>query len=138
VTPNNTNSSREKRSDGLVISRRTFLGVSAGVAAAITVGYVIKGSKINFLSEPQESTEGVLTEKWVATSCLNCPTRCAIKVRVVNGKAVKIVGNTKSTYSDGKTCPRSHIGLQVLYDPDRKESQYPREGITYSRTEHQQ
>ena len=119
MTPNNTSSSREKRSDGLVISRRTFLGVSAGVAAAIAAGYVIKRSEINFLLEPQESTEGVLTEKWVATSCLNCPTRCAIKVRVVNGKAVKIVGNTKSTYSDGKTCPRSHIGLQVLYDPDR-------------------
>ncbi|MCX5998775.1 MAG: molybdopterin-dependent oxidoreductase [Chloroflexi bacterium] len=32
---------------------------------------------------------------------------------------VRIVGNPQSTYSGGKACPRSHIGLEVLYDPQR-------------------
>jgi anaerobic selenocysteine-containing dehydrogenase len=70
---------------------------------------------------PQEhdEVEGVVTEKWIATSCLNCPTRCATEVRVVNGKAVRIAGNPLSKVSEGENCPRSHIGLQVLYDPDR-------------------
>jgi len=40
-------------------------------------------------------------------------------VRKLNGKAVKITGNPLSLVSEGKVCPRAHIGLQVLYDPDR-------------------
>jgi anaerobic selenocysteine-containing dehydrogenase len=50
---------------------------------------------------------------------LNCPARCGIRVRVVNGKAVKITGNPNSLVSEGKICPRAHVGLQVLYDPGR-------------------
>ena len=34
-------------------------------------------------------------------------------------KVVKISGNPNSTYSEGKCCSRSHVGLQVLYNPDR-------------------
>jgi anaerobic selenocysteine-containing dehydrogenase len=37
----------------------------------------------------------------------------------LNGKAVKITGNPLSSVSDGKICPRGHLGLQVLYDPGR-------------------
>ena len=63
--------------------------------------------------------EGVVTEKWTNTSCLNCPARCATSVRVVNGKAVRITGNRLSQVAEGDLCPRGHIGLQVLYDPAR-------------------
>lgn len=100
------------------MSRRAFLGISAAVAAALTAIVVIKRPKPG--ESLDEGTErAVETEELVATSCLNCPTRCAITVRVVNGKAVHIFGNSNSPYSDGKTCPRSHVGLQVLYNPDR-------------------
>ena len=64
-------------------------------------------------------TQNTGGEEWIATSCLICPARCAIRVRVVNGKAVKIAGNPSSRVSEGKICPRAHVGLQVLYDPDR-------------------
>jgi len=101
------------------MSRRTFLGISAGAAAAVTASYAIKWPQIGSAPTPEDYEEGVLAEKRVATSCLNCPTRCAVNVRVVNGKAVRIVGNPKSTYSEGKACPRSHVGLQVLYNPER-------------------
>ncbi len=111
--------SKDKRSVGSTMSRRTFLGISGAAAAGLIALYYIKWPSFDFFSSPDDVTEGVDTEKWTVTSCLNCPTRCAIKVRVVNGKAVRIVGNDRSTYSDGKTCPRSHIGLQVLYDPNR-------------------
>lgn len=50
---------------------------------------------------------------------MNCQARCAIRVRVVNGKAVKITGNPVSRVSEGKICPRGHMGVQVLYDPGR-------------------
>ncbi len=63
--------------------------------------------------------KGVVTEKYVPTSCLNCATRCATRVRVVNGKAVKITGNPLSMVTEGQNCARAHVGVQVLYDPAR-------------------
>lgn len=120
----------ENGPDGSRMSRRTFLGISAGAAAAVTASYAIKWPRISLSPTPDEYEEGVITEKRVATSCLNCPTRCAVNVRVVNGKAVRIVGNPKSTYSDGRACPRSHVGLQVLYNPERIQRPWKRkEGI---------
>ncbi len=119
LTPDSKNELQGKRSsNGSGMSRRAFLGISAAAAAALTAIVVIKRPK------PDESLEkgtekAVETEQFIFTSCLNCPTRCAIKVRVVNGNAVRIFGNSNSPYSDGKTCPRSHVGLQVLYNPDR-------------------
>ena len=111
-----TSIQEEKKPPRFGISRRAFLKLSALTGAAATVSCATKNPDI---LTPEEKTEGVVTEKWVPTSCLNCPARCATKVRVVNGKAVKITGNPLSQASEGKTCPRAQIGLQVLYDPDR-------------------
>lgn len=103
----------------LGITRRAFLQLSAFIAAALAVARITKHPVISSVTPPQESTENTVTEKWVATSCLNCPARCAIRVRVANGRAVKITGNPLSLVSEGGNCPRAHISLQVLYDPDR-------------------
>ena len=103
------------------MSRRAFIKLSgiAGVAVAASrfLSYPALGSAV-FSSEPQEG-EGVITEKWIPTSCLNCTTRCATRVRVVNGRVVKVTGNPLSQVSEGENCPRAHVGLQVLYDPER-------------------
>ncbi len=111
--------SKGKKRDCFGISRRSFLKLSALAGAAVTVSRIIKYPQISALASPGEGADGVITEKWITTSCLNCPTRCATQVRVVNGKAVKIVGNLLSQVSEGEICPRGHIGLQVLYDPSR-------------------
>jgi anaerobic selenocysteine-containing dehydrogenase len=100
-----------------VIDRRTFLKVSALSGAAVGAGKIL--GPLDTHSALPSKNPGVLEEKWVVTSCLNCQARCAIRVRVVNGKAVKITGNPESRVSDGEICPRGHIGLQVLYDPGR-------------------
>jgi len=112
-----------KRSNGFRISRRAFLGVSAAAAAVLTVVLALRRPK---LAEPVETqtTKAVDTQQLIPTSCLNCPTRCAIRVRKVQTtagetKVVRIFGNPNSTYSEGKCCSRSHVGLQVLYNPDR-------------------
>ncbi|MBM4462826.1 MAG: hypothetical protein FJ012_05750 [Chloroflexi bacterium] len=115
-------------SEGFKVSRRAFLALSAGTAAVVAARYAIKWPKFSPKSAPKDGTEGVQTETWVSTSCLNCPGRCPINVRVVNGKAVRILGNPKSNYTEGKTCPRSHIGLQVLYDPERTKTPLKRTG----------
>ncbi|MBI3931023.1 MAG: molybdopterin-dependent oxidoreductase [Chloroflexi bacterium] len=111
-------SSKKGKGDRFSINRRTFLKASAFTGAAVAASRIIKYPEASLVSS-QPSTEGVITERWITTSCLNCSTRCATQVRVVNGKAVKIVGNPLSQVSEGEICPRGHIGLQVLYDPNR-------------------
>src|SRR5512147_2974534 len=101
----------------LTIDRRTFLKVSALGGAAVGAGKILGPWDAH--SALPSKNPGVLEEKWMVTSCLNCQARCAMRVRVVNGKAVKITGNPQSRVSDGEICPRGHIGLQVLYDPGR-------------------
>ena len=109
---------KEGKSGRLLLSRRAFLGVSAAATAALTAGFALKRPDVNFLS-PSGNIYEEFTEEWISTSCLNCPTRCATRVKVQNGNAVRIAGNTLSKVSDGKTCPRGKIGLQVLYDHNR-------------------
>jgi len=121
---NNGNNSRTESSDkkklgGSEISRRTFLGISAFAASAFAASYLLKSPQTSFALSIDEPPYGVITEKWIPSSCLNCPARCATKVRVVNEKAVSIAGNPLSKVSEGENCPRSHIGLQVLYNPAR-------------------
>jgi len=110
---------KEKKPHRLSMSRRKFLKLSAFTSAAVGVKQIIGPSQTPSALPLQKSTQNAPEEKWVATSCLNCPARCAIRVRTVNGKAVKITGNPFSLVSEGKICPRAHVGLQVLYDPGR-------------------
>ncbi len=109
--------SKEKEQGRSKLNRRTFLKLSVLAGAAIGATQMIKPGAH---TAPLKETSGkTLEEKWLATSCLNCPARCGIRVRVVNGKAVKITGNPGSLVSEGKVCPRAHVGLQVLYDHGR-------------------
>ena len=67
--------------------------------------------------------------------CLHCHTDCPIKVKILNGVAVKIDGNPysenmephldystslhRSAKIDAKVCPKGQAGVQSLYDPYR-------------------
>lgn len=110
---------KEKKLKKLSLSRRKFLKLSALTGAAVGANQILGPFDYPIAFPLQKSTQDALQEKWLTTSCLNCPARCAIRVRTVNGKAVKITGNPLSLVWDGKICPRAHIGLQVLYDPGR-------------------
>jgi anaerobic selenocysteine-containing dehydrogenase len=101
------------------MDRRTFLKVSALGGAAVGAGKILGPLDTHSAQPLPQKKPSVVEEKWVVTSCLNCQARCAIRVRVVNGKAVRITGNRQSRVSEGKICPRGHIGLQVLYDAGR-------------------
>ncbi len=140
------NSPESKRSNGFKISRRAFLGISAGAAAVLAVVLALKrpkaGPEQGF--ETQETSglardvNGLPAEVFIPTSCLNCPTRCAVRVRRVETtlgqtKVVRILGNPASTYSEGKCCSRSHVGLQVLYNADRFARPLRRTGGTKGR-----
>ncbi|PJC74979.1 MAG: molybdopterin oxidoreductase, partial [Syntrophobacterales bacterium CG_4_8_14_3_um_filter_58_8] len=67
--------------------------------------------------------------------CLQCHTACPIKVKILNGVAVKIDGNpysenmipnlnyatpvARAAKIDAKVCPKGQAGVQSLYDPYR-------------------
>ncbi|MBI4615331.1 MAG: molybdopterin-dependent oxidoreductase [Planctomycetes bacterium] len=58
-------------------------------------------------------------ERWIASTCHQCPGGCGIRVRVYEGRAVKIEGNPDHPLNRGGLCPKGQAGLQALYDPDR-------------------
>ena len=110
---------KEKKLHELSVNRRKFLKLSALTSAAVGANQILGPFHPTLALPLQKNSQNAAEEKWIATSCLNCTARCAIRVRTVNGKAVRITGNPLSLVSDGKICPRAHIGLQVLYDPGR-------------------
>lgn len=98
------------------MNRRRFLQVAGASATVAAVG-VGSGPIVNALAQNQNPQTG--EEKWVATSCMSCVGWCPKMVKVVDGRAVKITGNPNSKVTNGSLCPRGHLGLQILYDPDR-------------------
>lgn len=99
------------------LSRRGFLKLSAatGVAAA-----TVQGAKpvLNALTQT-DGVPGAEEGQWKSTTCQGCTTWCPVQVKVVNGRAVKVRGNPNSLANRGNVCPRAHLSLQQVYDPDR-------------------
>lgn len=58
-------------------------------------------------------------EKIIPSACGQCYVGCGINVRVVQGRVVKIYGNSLSTPNRGVLGPKGLTGLFTLYDPDR-------------------
>jgi anaerobic selenocysteine-containing dehydrogenase len=105
----------------LKIKRRDFLKISGAAGAAVTMqlpllnafsSQAAPGGKTR--SAP-ESPEG----QWIASTCQSCTAWCPIEVLVQEGRAVKIRGNQLCKANNGFCCPKGHMGLQLLYDPDR-------------------
>jgi anaerobic selenocysteine-containing dehydrogenase len=100
------------------IKRRDFLkaaaaagilaGINGPVFSAFTQAHAAEGS--DFASAPG---------KWIPTTCQGCTQWCPAEFLVQNGRAVKVRGNQLSKVNHGYVCPRGHIMLQELYDPDR-------------------
>ncbi|MES0339272.1 MAG: molybdopterin-dependent oxidoreductase [Anaerolineales bacterium] len=103
---------------GKEISRRTFIKVVAGAAAASGLSPQVRRIALEpFVRPPEEGLPGRAT--WFASTCRQCPAGCGIIVRVINGRARKIEGNPNHPLNRGKLCARGQAGLQVLYNPDR-------------------
>ncbi len=128
--------------DGNGTSRREFLKKSAIASCGALVA-----SRLDFAhgllarAEAGELTEAELyelmrPENQLFTACLNCNTGCGIKVKVLDGVAVKIDGNPYNPYTltphlpmtaglataaklDSAICPKGQAGHQGAYDPYR-------------------
>lgn len=59
------------------------------------------------------------SEDWRATTCQGCTTWCSVQVQIQDGRAIKLRGNPHCKGNHGVICPRPHLALQQVYDPDR-------------------
>ena len=99
------------------LNRREFLQVSG----TVTAGVAVAGPRLNALAQApaDDKTKASVKEEWKATTCQGCTTWCPAQVLVQDGRAVKVRGNPISKQNQGFLCPKGHISLQELYDPDR-------------------
>ncbi len=114
------------------LTRRELLAGSAALGGGALLGPVACARP------PRPHRDYLLdrAEHQIYSVCLQCHTACPIKVKVVDGVAVKIDGNPFSTQTlsrpldadtslaraaavDGKICPKGQAGIQSLYDPYR-------------------
>ena len=108
--------------DAKNISRRGFLKLSGGVAAAAAAGSVlgpIDPAKAEAPAPGFESRFGV---------CDMCFNKCGFIARIQNGVVVKLDPNPKFHKSRGMLCARGNAGLKQHYDPDRLKYPLLRQG----------
>ncbi len=100
----------------LKMSRRRFLKASAVTGTAIAAGHGLT-LELNSLAMAKDSESDQGT--WLPATCQGCTSWCSKQVYVVEGRAVKVRGNPNSKVNGVAGCPRSHLALQQVYDPDR-------------------
>jgi len=99
------------------LSRRSFVKASATTGAAIGLGAGLR-PELKALAAASGNGGGDLGQ-WLPATCQGCTSWCSKQVYVIDGRAVKVRGNPHSKVNLGAGCPRSHMALQQLYDPDR-------------------
>ncbi|MCX8084400.1 MAG: molybdopterin-dependent oxidoreductase [Calditerrivibrio sp.] len=126
---------KETESNG--ITRREFVGG----CAAVTAGAIL-ASNLDFSLKVKEAQAQAgnyplnKPENQIYSVCLQCNTGCGIKVKILDGVAVKIDGNPYNPWNmvpnisantdlkeaakiDAAICPRGQSGIQSNYDPYR-------------------
>ena len=99
------------------LTRRTFVKTMAATGAVVALGATLKPAlrALAETSNPLVSGSG----EWRPTTCQGCTSWCSSQVYVVDGRAIKVRGNPNSKVNGIASCPRAHMGLQQVYDPDR-------------------
>src|SRR5262245_60636916 len=98
----------------------TVLGVTGGGAAVLSgcgIGPEPTEKLIPYLIPPEDQIPG--TPTWYASTCRECGAGCGIRVKVREGRAIKLEGNPDSPINHGRLCARGQAALQGLYNPDR-------------------
>jgi menaquinone reductase, molybdopterin-binding-like subunit len=109
--------------------RRGFLG-GAGLLATVATGCRPRRDPYTIEKPPVPVERGLRagSEKYVFTTCGLCHAGCGLRVRVVDGRAVKVEGNAEAPVNRGGLCARGQAGLEILYHPDRIRSPMRRVG----------
>jgi len=103
------------------LGRREFLKLAGLTAAGAAVAGCSHEDPFHLVKPevPGSNNFAQGAEQWIASACGQCEAACGVRVRVVEGRAVKVSGNPESPINAGGIGPRGQAGPQVLYDPDR-------------------
>jgi thiosulfate reductase / polysulfide reductase chain A len=101
------------------ISRRKFLGISAGAAAG-----VMFAPKLKWIADASTEPNGYSilnegTREYIASNCDMCVNKCGIIGEVVDGRLHKINPNPKHIKSRGMLCAKGNAGAALPYSPER-------------------
>ncbi|MCL4368355.1 MAG: molybdopterin oxidoreductase, partial [Actinobacteria bacterium] len=126
-----------KTSEPPTLTRREFLSISSAVGGGAAFLGAIPKVEAALARTPEAGGYPLARlENQIASVCLQCNTICGIKVKLLDGVAVKIDGNPYSPWTlsphldyatplaetaavDGAICPKGQAGLQTAYDPYR-------------------
>ena len=99
------------------ISRREFVKAGAVVGAGIGMTHLfpLRAFSLGKGEESDYSESG----EWKPTTCQGCTSWCSAQAYVVDGRAIKVRGNPNSKVNGEASCPKSHLAIQEVYDPDR-------------------
>lgn len=103
-----------------LMPRRTFLKLAGAAGGTAVVATAIRQPELLAFTESRslmavQAPEG----RWLPTTCQGCTSWCSKQVFVIDGRAIKVRGNPNSKVNGEASCPRAHMGLQLVYDPDR-------------------
>ncbi len=136
---------------GKEFSRRSFLKWSSALAGAAIASGLLWDDKLGFFRAANGQEKQLKEGEWIYSNCNMCGGQSGIKVKVVNGRAVKIEGianpnniaNISANYEKsinelgalyndkdaaGRLCSKGNSGLRTLYDPDRLKTPMVRVG----------
>jgi anaerobic selenocysteine-containing dehydrogenase len=99
------------------LDRRGFIRNLAGATLLCTLASGPILSRFAEAATPADARK--LAGKWLASTCQGCTTWCPVQLKVINNRVVDVRGNPFSKANHGKICPRPHLSIQQLYDPDR-------------------
>jgi thiosulfate reductase/polysulfide reductase chain A len=123
-------------------TRRSFLKWTSALAGAAIASGIIWDDKLGLFREASAQEKYLKEGEWIYSNCNMCGGQSGIKVKVINGRAVKIEGmanpnnianistnydkvvkELSGLYNDkdtaGRLCSKGNSGLRSLYDPDR-------------------
>jgi len=140
-----------EKATGKEFTRRSFLKWTSALAGAAIASGMIWDDKLGLFREAAAQEKYLKEGEWIYSNCNMCGGQSGIKVKVVNGRAVKIEGMSNPNnianisanydkvikdmavlYNDkdaaGRLCSKGNSGLRSLYDPDRLKTPMVRVG----------
>ncbi|MBI3376798.1 MAG: molybdopterin-dependent oxidoreductase [Nitrospirae bacterium] len=140
-----------EKTTGKEFTRRSFLKWASALAGAAVASGIMWDDKLGIFREAGAQEKHLKEGEWIYSNCNMCGGQSGIKVKVVNGRAVKIegianpnnianissnyekaVGELGALYKDkdaaGRLCSKGNSGLRSLYDPDRLKTPMVRVG----------
>jgi anaerobic selenocysteine-containing dehydrogenase len=101
------------------LSRRDFIKASAATGSVALAGCATAKPATSAIKEAKAQSKSPGTGNWVPTMCQGCTTWCPAEALVQDGRVVKVRGHHLSKSNNGYVCPRGHLSIKQMYDPDR-------------------